>query len=68
MNKHLEKGQTSMKKCSTCSKEFPEPTLKKMVQIIDRKAYLNYICPACQSVMLNNPNYYYLTEEKPKKK
>jgi len=47
-----------------CKKEFPEATLKKMVQIMDRKAYLNYICPACQTIVMNNPNYYYFEEEK----
>lgn len=53
-----------MQKCSTCSRQYPEATLKKMVQIIDRKAYLHYICPACQAIVLNNPNYYYLVESK----
>lgn len=53
-----------MQKCSTCSKQFPVATMKKMVQIIDRKAYLNYICPSCQSIVLNNPSYYYLVEPK----
>lgn len=55
-----------MDKCSTCNKQFPEATLKKMVQIIDRKAYLNKICPSCQSIVLNNPSYYYLIEQKNK--
>lgn len=42
--------------------QYPQPTLKKMVQIVERKAYLYYICPACQLVVNNNPSYYYLTE------
>lgn len=53
-----------MKKCSCCSKQFPETILKKMVQIIGRKAYLQRICPSCQSIVINNPSYYYLEEEK----
>ncbi|WP_054696344.1 hypothetical protein [Syntrophomonas palmitatica] len=48
-----------MEKCSMCSKQFPEATMKKMVQIIDRKAYAQNICPACQHLAVNNPNYYY---------
>ncbi|MFY9323668.1 MAG: hypothetical protein WBJ34_02065 [Syntrophomonadaceae bacterium] len=51
-----------MQKCSICNMQYPEPTLKKMVQIIERKAYLYHICPACQLVVINNPSYYYLTE------
>ncbi len=57
-----------MKKCSSCSKQFPEPTMKTMVHIIDRKAYIKTICPACQSIVLNNPNYYYLADEKKSEK
>lgn len=53
-----------MLKCNYCAKQFPETTLKKMVQIINRKAYLNNICPSCQAILLNNPSYYYLVEEK----
>ncbi|MDD2586824.1 MAG: hypothetical protein PHT79_08060 [Syntrophomonadaceae bacterium] len=53
-----------MDKCSTCGQQFPETILKKMIQIIDRKAYLNKICPSCQSIVLNNPNYYYFIEPK----
>lgn len=53
-------------KCSTCGKEFPKPTLKSMVQIVERKAYAQKICPSCQAMVLNNPNYYYLVEEKKK--
>lgn len=53
-----------MRKCSICTKQYPEPILKKMIQIIERKAYLHYICPACQSVVSNNPSYYYLAEPK----
>ncbi len=53
-----------MEKCSICSKPYPEGTLKKMVQILDRKAYLYHVCPACQSIINNNPSYYYLTETK----
>lgn len=53
-----------MIKCSYCRKQFPEATMKKMVQVIERKAYLNDICPACQAILLNNPNYYYLVEDK----
>ncbi len=52
------------KKCSICSKAYPEPILKKMVQVLDRKAYLHYVCPACQAVINNNPSYYYLIENK----
>ncbi|MBO8158000.1 hypothetical protein [Thermosyntropha sp.] len=53
-----------MEKCSICGREYPEAALKKMVQISGRKAYLNKICPACQAIVLNNPNYYYLEENK----
>lgn len=53
-----------MDKCSICGKSYPEATLKKMVQISGRKAYLNQICPACQAIVLNNPSYYYLEEKK----
>ncbi len=53
-----------MEKCNFCSKQYPVTTLKKMIQIIDRKAYMNYVCPACQSIVLNNPSYYYLVENK----
>lgn len=53
-----------LEKCSTCSQSFPEETLKRMVQIVGRKAYLNYICPSCQSIVLHNPSYYYLVEPK----
>ena len=52
------------KKCSICSKAYPEPILKKMVQVLDRKAYLHYVCPACKAVINNNPSYYYLIENK----
>jgi DNA-directed RNA polymerase subunit RPC12/RpoP len=53
-----------VEKCSSCKKQFPESTLKTMVHIIDRKAYIKKICPSCQSIVLNNPNYYYLGDEK----
>ncbi|WP_061213426.1 hypothetical protein [Syntrophomonas wolfei] len=53
-----------MEKCTICSKSFPEATLRKMVQIIDRKAYLNRTCPSCQTIVANNPSYYYLVESK----
>lgn len=55
-----------MEKCSICGKSFPKATLKPMVQIIGRKAYLEKICPSCQSIVMNNPNYYYLGEKKKK--
>ncbi|MGI5912382.1 MAG: hypothetical protein ACOX6E_07385 [Syntrophomonadaceae bacterium] len=51
-----------MQKCSCCSQQFPEATLKKMIQIQNRKAYLQDICPSCQAIVSNNPNYYYLVE------
>lgn len=47
-----------------CKKEFPKSALKKMVHIIDKKAYLDIFCPVCQAVAGNNPNYYYLVENK----
>ncbi|HHW60354.1 MAG TPA: hypothetical protein GX404_00440 [Syntrophomonadaceae bacterium] len=53
-----------MDKCDLCSKQYPEATLKKMVQIMGRKAYLQNVCPACQAVIINNPNYYYLQDFK----
>lgn len=53
-----------MEKCSHCSQLFPGATLKKMVQISGRKAYIIQICPSCQAIAMNNPNYYYLVEEK----
>jgi DNA-directed RNA polymerase subunit RPC12/RpoP len=56
-----------MNKCSSCGKEFPEPTLKTMIHIIGRKAYTKKVCPSCQSIVLNNPNYYYLADEKESK-
>ncbi|MGE5416015.1 MAG: hypothetical protein ACM3UZ_04505 [Acidobacteriota bacterium] len=52
-----------MKKCDQCKKTFPEPTLKTMISILQRKAYIVHVCPNCQSIVLNNPNYYYLIEE-----
>lgn len=51
-------------KCSECNKEYPILTLKAMVHIVGKKAYYKIICPNCQSVVLNNPNYYYLVEKK----
>ncbi len=53
-----------MEKCSMCKKEFPVSALKKMVQIVGKKAYLGQYCPVCQAVAGNNPNYYYLSEQK----
>lgn len=55
-----------MKKCHLCSKLYPEPILKTMVQIMDRKAYLQNVCPSCYSIVVNNPNYYMLEEPKEK--
>jgi hypothetical protein len=56
-----------VKKCNSCSKQFPEIIMKTMIHIIDRKAYIENICPSCQSILHNNPNYYYLADEnKPK--
>lgn len=52
-----------MEKCDFCSKEYPEAILKKMVQILERKAYLVHICPACQPIVANNPSYYNLQEK-----
>jgi NAD-dependent SIR2 family protein deacetylase len=60
-------GGCTMKKCSSCSKQFPKEILKTMVQIIDRKAYIMNVCPSCQSIVNNNPNYYYLADEKKSK-
>jgi len=45
---------------------YPRTILKKMIQIVDGKAYLNYVCPSCQSIAANNPNYYYLVDNKEK--
>ncbi|MDD3269915.1 MAG: hypothetical protein PHX14_11380 [Syntrophomonadaceae bacterium] len=53
-----------MEKCSICQKDFPEAAMKKMIQIVERKAYDKSICPSCQAIVSNNPNYYYLVEEK----
>ncbi len=53
-----------LKKCSICNKDYPIPTLKPMVHIIERKAYVKRICPNCQAIVLNNPNYYYLVVER----
>lgn len=47
-----------MEKCSMCTKKFPEETMKKMVQVVGKKAYAQNICPACQPLASNNPNYY----------
>ncbi len=52
-----------MKKCYSCSKKFPDQAMRKMVNVIGRKAYPASICPACLSVVINNPNYYDLMEE-----
>jgi len=60
-----------MKKCYSCSKKYPDQALRKMVHIVGKKAYPASICPACLSVIINNPNYYDLMEENdapPKKK
>lgn len=51
-----------MAKCSICSREYPHDILASMVQIVGRKAYLQLVCPACQPIVVNNPNYYYLAE------
>lgn len=53
-----------MEKCHFCSKLYPETVLKKMVQIIDHKAYIIWICPGCQPIVNNNPNYYQVAEPK----
>lgn len=53
-----------MKKCSCCSKLYPEAILKNMVRVIGNKAYEQKVCPSCQSVIANNPNYYYFEKEK----
>ncbi len=53
-----------MERCNICNKDFPKAALRKMVQIIDRKAYLHQICPSCQTIVANNPSYYYLVERK----
>lgn len=47
-----------MEKCSMCSKNFPEETMKKMVQVVGKKAYAQNICPACNGLANANPNYY----------
>lgn|GEM_PF-724400 len=47
-----------MEKCSMCSKKFPDETMYKMVQVMDRKAYAQNICPACRGLATANPNYY----------
>lgn len=52
-----------MIKCYSCSKIYPKTILRKMVHTIDNKAYITYICPACQALVANNPNYYYLVED-----
>lgn len=51
-----------MEKCSMCSKNFPEETMHKMVQVVGRKAYAQSICPACHGLATANPNYYIATE------
>lgn len=51
-----------MEKCNICSNSFPESALRKMIQIIGQKAYLYQICPSCQTIVNNNPSYYYLVE------
>ena len=51
-----------MEKCGFCSKKYPVSILRSMVQIIDRKAYLVHVCPACQPIVHNNPNYYDLMD------
>lgn len=50
-----------MEKCSMCSKKYPEETMKKMVQVMDKKAYAQIICPVCYHLAGNNPNYYHVT-------
>ena len=47
-----------MEKCSMCSKTFPEETMKKMIQVMGKKAYAQNICPSCNGLAANNPNYY----------
>jgi hypothetical protein len=49
-----------MQKCDQCKKLFPPQALKIMVHILERKAYITHVCPNCQSIVLNNPSYYYL--------
>ncbi|CFX06295.1 Uncharacterized [Syntrophomonas zehnderi OL-4] len=53
-----------MLKCHFCSKMYPEAILKNMVQIIDNKAYIIWICPGCLPIVNNNPNYYQVSEPK----
>lgn len=50
-----------MEKCNMCSKKFPEKTMKKMVQVMDKKAYAQNVCPVCYHLAVNNPNYYHVT-------
>jgi len=47
-----------LEKCSMCSKNFPEETMHKMVQVMGKKAYGQNICPACHGLATANPNYY----------
>lgn len=49
-----------MEKCTVCYVEYPEQTLKSMVQIVDRKAYLYKVCPMCQLIVSHNQDYYYV--------
>lgn len=50
-----------MEKCSMCSNKYPEETVRKMVQVMDKKAYAQNICPVCYQLAVNNPNYYHVT-------
>lgn len=53
-----------MTNCTICKKEFPEQVLKDMVHLMERKAFLELVCPACQMVALQNKDYYYLSNKK----
>lgn len=53
-----------MQKCHFCTKMYPQTILKNMVQIIDHKAYIIWICPGCLPIVNNNPNYYPVAEPK----
>lgn len=35
--------------------------MKHMVQVMDKKAYAQNICPGCYQLAINNPNYYHVT-------
>lgn len=51
-----------MEKCTICKKLFPEEVIKAMVHIVDKKAYVERVCPFCQTITDHNDSYFYVDD------